>query len=66
MHDSRYPTERTLPLMQTMPLHTPKRHSLDVLYPHEDIIPSKDNLEIAEAEKRMATEFSLNQSLDAL
>jgi transposase InsO family protein len=40
--------------------------TLDTLYPREDTTPSDDDLEIAEAEERMATEFSLNPSPDAL
>jgi transposase InsO family protein len=39
---------------------------LDILYPREDTTPSKDDLDVAEAEERMATEFSQNQSLDTL
>ena len=40
---------------------------LDTLHPREDNIePSNDDLEIAEAEERMATEFILNQSPDVL
>jgi transposase InsO family protein len=39
---------------------------LDTLHPREEIIPSSADLQIAEAEERMATEFSLNQSSDAL
>ena len=39
---------------------------LDTLHPREDTEPSKDDLEIAEAEERMATEFSQNQSPDTL
>ena len=40
--------------------------SLDTLHPREDTPPSNTDLEIAEAEERMATEFGLNQSPDAL
>jgi transposase InsO family protein len=40
--------------------------SLDILYPREDITPPIDDLEIVEAEEKMATEFDLNQSLEAL
>jgi hypothetical protein len=40
--------------------------SLDILYQREDNTPSVDDLEIAEAEEKMATEFGLNQSLEAL
>ena len=37
---------------------------LDMLHPREDAEPSNEDLYIAEAEERMATEFSLNQSPD--
>ena len=33
---------------------------LDTLHPHEDTEPSNNDLDIAEAEERMVTEFSLN------
>jgi len=39
---------------------------LDTLHPREENEPSSDDLEVAEAEERMATEFSQNQSPDAL
>ena len=39
---------------------------LDILHPREDTEPSCEDLDIAEAEERMATEFSLNQSPDVL
>ena len=40
--------------------------TLDTLYPREDATPSNDDLAIAEAEERMATEFSQDQLSDAL
>lgn len=64
MYSTRYTTEGTLSFTQIRHYIPLRGTPLDTLYPREDTIPSKDDLEITEAEERMATEFNMNQSPD--